>query len=647
MATLSTNDTISLPGVVVFVDTETFPENDPAKPGRQIHRLMLGCATAGRIEGGRLTRRRECDFDSRNEFWEFCQSVSRPEKPVWIFAHNLSFDLSALGIWQLIDSGRFRLTRRRLNSPLGARRSTGEDPAARIEKGLFVSEDPPTILMGWLDGAVKCWCLDTLNWWPIPLAKLGALVGLAKGRIPAPDDCRDSWRSYCRRDVQIIESAVCRWAHWQRKQELGRFAFTMAGQSMAGFRHRWMRHDIAMPDSQEQRDAERDGNYTGRTEALFCGHAGFSGGRQPGDEDTQGDLFRPPPRGPFRLLDAYSFYGSLLLETAVPIRTVRIEDRRDGGSVAVDSLTRNCCARVLIRSDFERFPTRTPRGVIWPIGEYWSTLHGAELLRAIETGSVADCNYAVWYETAVVFDSMISDLAEELRQSLASGDRLIAASIKLMMARIAGKFSQQNSEWMLAKEITAPEPWAVWSSIDAETREITHYRAIGVDVERRQKPEDAEICWPAITAFITAAGRERLLRWMRVAGDGNVLYVATDSLIVTDAGYRNLDRAGFVANDTLGFLRVQETADTVNIRGPGSYQIGALNRHMGRDVKGVDIGGGMFRALRFPGMRAMMQRCGEDGIPVDTVVSLLPERLPVGTVRADGWIDPVILANGE
>ena len=85
------------PSTAVFVDCETRPTIETAGKARQSHQLWFGWASAGRIEGGRLTRRKECRFETAAEFWAWLGTVRHARERTYLFAHNLGFDLTILG----------------------------------------------------------------------------------------------------------------------------------------------------------------------------------------------------------------------------------------------------------------------------------------------------------------------------------------------------------------------------------------------------------------------------------------------------------------------------------------------------------------------------------------------------------------------
>jgi hypothetical protein len=212
-----------------------------------------------------------------------------------------------------------------------------------------------------------------------------------------------------------------------------------------------------------------------------------------------------------------------------------------------------------------------------------------------------------------------------------------------MLARLSGKFAQRVGEWADVPEATAPEPWSQWSEIVAGSGKLTRYRAIGWDVQKRQIPHDVPHSFPALAAWITAAGREWLLAWRRTAGESHCLYVSCDALIVDRIGLENLTAAGVVHASDLGFLKVVCSADNLEIHGPHHYRIGDRVVVAGRDRSARMIDSNKYRALRFQSLKETLNREGENCIRVDDLVHALPIREAPGTIGPDGWVTPPIV----
>lgn len=644
---LTPNDDVSLPGTVIFLDTESTPSPDQLQPRRQLHRFKLGVAIAGRIENGVMTRRKVLRFRDRSEFWPWVNYVRKHGAPVWLFAHNLGFDLTMLNFWGDMGRGEFRINHKWSGDIRRIRTEKIRRKLGKTKAGLLVTEDPPTCIMCWAKAGWKIVALDSLNYFELPLAKLGNMVGIDKLAMPPHDASWDAWFDYCQRDCEILESALLRYIAFCCKQELGRFAFTLAGQSLAAFRHRWMMEQPELPDDQERRDFERSSLYTGRLDAFWVGGARDGWQKFRGEKLYQQDIFSKPPAEQFHLVDVNSFYGAVMMEQPVPLRCIESALPGEYDKCPATELDETCIARVMIETDSESFPIRTDEGSYFATGRFVTTLAGPELKRAIETDSISQTYAWMRYELGPLFRDYAAGIWKETESALSSGDSVLAYVGKQMLARLSGKFSQRIGAWQNCPESTAVEPWSEWVTVSATTGKSTRYRAIGYDVQVRGEPEDVPNSFPALHAWITSAGREWLLELIRVAGASRVYYCSTDSLIVDDTGLARLDARGMLHPTAIGFLKIQKSSPILEIRGPHHYRIGDKVVIAGKDRSGKMTGRDTYSIARFQSLQETLGRKGPDTIQVDEMEFHIPNRLVRGKIQPGGWVRPVIRIEGE
>jgi hypothetical protein len=489
---------------------------------------------------------------------------------------------------------------------------------------------------GW--GLQAC---DSLNYFDMSLAKLGDLVDLVKLEFPQAEDPPEVWDAYCARDVEILETAMCRLVEWWRKEELGPWPLTLPAGSLTAWRSRWMNIVLDVPQCPRQRYLERRACFSGWVEAFWVGKSDREDPPNDTDRTFQADLFRPVPKPPFFHLDATSFYGMLLSETAVPVKTRAVWHEESGGELEAPELGPDCIASVRIRHETERFPLRLNDRVIRPRGRYDTVLTGPELARAVRTGAIDHVYSVIRYDLAPAFQEFAYGLWEAAEGARQQGDHLIKTVGKRMLSVLAGKLGQHGTTWSDRPNLIPPRPWARWTEANLTAGIVRQFRAISHHVQERIPGEDPEHVWPAILAFITSAGRETLLTWMTAAGSSHVLYCATDALIVTRQGLDSLDRAGFVCPGALGFLRVIGETDSLEIVGPGHYRFGDRRVHAGLPLRGQIVAPGVIERTKFQRLHGTLSMGGGDTIEVTSVRELIPRRSPVGTRGPGGWVTPL------
>jgi len=62
-----------------------------------------------------------------------------------------------------------------------------------------------------------------------------------------------------------------RWIEFCQSEDLGAFGYTIAGQSFNAFRHKFMKEDIYIHNSEKVLELERECYKGGRCEAFFIG----------------------------------------------------------------------------------------------------------------------------------------------------------------------------------------------------------------------------------------------------------------------------------------------------------------------------------------------------------------------------------------
>ncbi len=242
---LTANSQGQLPVRLVFFDTETkpVPTNDPETTDQ---RLWFGYgAYVRRMEDYQWSSPKWIRFEEPEEFWSWILELSAEKTALYVFAHNLGFDVSVTkGFDFLVENG-----------------WEGQRP---------ILDDPPSVIKYKKDGRTIV-LLDTLNFFRVPLFVLGQSVGIEKLEMPAYTDPILQWETYGHRDVEVILYAMLQWLDFVRTEDLGNFSKTLPGQSLTAFRHRFMTHKIFIDDNEDALELARKAYHGGRTECFKIG----------------------------------------------------------------------------------------------------------------------------------------------------------------------------------------------------------------------------------------------------------------------------------------------------------------------------------------------------------------------------------------
>lgn len=647
MPILSVNDDVQIPGTVVCFYVATRADPAPDDERSCLHSFRVGYSIAGRMEDGKWTRQKKSEIRNANELWHWLNVCRRSGVPTYLFSPRIALHLTVCGFWRLMESEEFRLTRER-KSPvyqrLSGRRSGG---SAKPQTGLLVEANPPVVVDVFHRDGWRLVALDVRNYLDKAGDDLAGLVSLEWGRDPDYDAPDYNWIALCKQRCEVTAEIVRRLLVWHNKQEFGKFGFTLAGCSLAAFRHRFMDTEIETPNEQDDRDFERLAHYGGRTEAYWCGTIRNANYRSSPSVEYTRELYPEIPHGPYFAVDSRSFYGGIQWAEVFPTRCTGHGNATFSKSLPVDIGDGSYLAECKICSDTEEFPVRIGDRVVYPTGEYVTTLCGPELSRAVATHSVRSVGNWRRYDLAPIFHTYSAAIWRERTESEKNGDGLTAALCKGMLAKLHGKFAQRRTRWAIRPDITAPGPWECWRYFDAATGRSNTYRSIAWDVQEEQDAGDSKHCFPAISAWVAAWGREYLRHWIKIAGRRNVLYVSTDSLIVTQQGKDNLEKVGIIYPSGLASCRVVAESADIEIRGANNLSFAGRVVVAGVPLDRRDLVFGSISAEHWQSLQDILARKGEDKVRSTTID--YKERWDTSIYHVDqyGWIKTPELRNGQ
>lgn len=637
------NKSCASPGAVIVVDTETLPYPLGEEDDGDAHRFRLGCATYWRMEKGEQVRRTEIDFTDSYIFWNWLSSKLHPRIPTWLFTHNLGFDLTVLGFWERMESGEYTIY------PENEHDSEMDDSynVSWKREGLFVDDDPPTIVICHRDTGESLKCVDTLNYWRVSLSAMGTAAGVPKSKMPEFEEDNGVWFPYCRQDTLVLEKCVLGLINWVRDLNLGKFRFSAPSQAMSAFRHRLMPQKIVLHDESRVKVLERQAYFGGRVQNFYVGPIAA------GPDGTNITLRRLTrlenglPLGPIFQLDVTSLYPSVMIESIYPYKLVDWKFLHEPTDEPLPNFGCNAIARVQLNTPHEGFPIRTSEGTIYPTGVYWSALAGSELQHAINENLVRAWDAFAVYEAGDIFSAYVDEFWSLRRKFTLSGQTLYAGLCKLMLNSLYGKFGQRNGKWLDRPNLIAPEPWSKWTISQPGMERVIERRSIAHLVQERVEIGEHPKAFPAIAAFVTAAGRMRMRKLRSIAGEENVYYQAVDALYVSTPGYLALDRAGEIGDKVLGKLNLESIAESAEFRGLNNYTLGSKNVIGSIKQKAVKQADGSYRQDHFESLASILKRPQDSTVHVYPVVKTLKNKYTRGRVSSCGWVEAPRLSGAE
>lgn len=611
------NHSEAVPTQMCFVDCETKDFNPEKNENHEIHKLWFGVATFGVWDKGRLTRRKEIVFTSVEEFWVWLDEVARPKSRLWIFAHNVGFDMTVLDLFGQIKNGRFSTIEPAEQQGIG---EEGK-PFNGALPGIIILEDPPTLISLTRRDGCRTMVLDTLNYWRTSLAVLGESVDLKKLEMPEYSESYETWVEYCRRDVEIIERAICKLVGWWKENKLGKFGFTSPSLAMSAFRHMNTKVDLHAHQEEPVRWLERDSYYGGQLEAYKIGH-------------IKERVYQ---------YDVASLYPSVMIDRPMPIqlRDYEITNEARNGFPPIDPLT--SIAEVYICSDIDTFPVRTKQGVIYMNGAGWVTLAGPELLYAYKNKLIAYSKSWATYICKEVFGDFVRKFWAMKLEGEREKDTVKRTFAKLLLNSLYGKFGQLGADLVPVNNFLPAVEFGLTTMSKHPGGEVRRFLSFFDVCFEEVRGKELSRSMPAISSFVTSYARQRMRKIRKIAGVGNYFYQSTDSLMVNEAGKENLENQGEIESGVLGKLSIEAAGHSGWIGGLHFYRIGDKFTEGAKKRSAETIDKFHWREPHFDSLKSVIERGGSPEIHIKKIIKSRELAYTKGCVGSDGWVSPYCL----
>jgi hypothetical protein len=564
------------PRRLLFLDCETLPEDRRKSRTIERHRLRLGImskwlADDAKRESGsdrhlssrQLSYRRSRidSFHSTDSFLELLGKSTSSRYPTWLFAHKASFDCQVAGLFNALKERSWRIDTRASETP--------DDPEAdfwaETMRSFFVVGDPPTAMALRSPKGHKLYVVDTMNYWRCSLSQLGRQVGLDK--LPMPDftDDAKTWETYCIRDVEIIEKAIVNLITWLDENQIGRMRYTASGLAAEAFKVGFPESRVFSHQDVDTRQLEREGYFGGEVRAFRVGK-------------VQGDLYQ---------VDVNSLYPALMFSRHLPYalkRTCRKPTWRKGPPPG-DPQT--LMAEVWIRDYGDSYPVRIKGSTNYARGSFATILCGDELAGAIKRGDVLGHKRWAEYKLSDLFSGFVHKFWNLRREAKLEGDLPTDLFCKSLLNSLYGRFGMMSQNMVQRTDFVAPIDFGDWATVSTSTGKIRKFKVMDHRPFEILGKKEIRGKFPAVSAFITAAGREYMRGLRRLVGRRCLVYQGVDSLVVTRAGMMKLDRAGLVDPMALGKLKIEGRATDAEIVGFGNYRFGSKLVTVGRKSSAV------------------------------------------------------------
>jgi hypothetical protein len=489
------NSSERVPGRCLFFDTETRPRWDG---GEERHTLRLWHAELVERRGPSRKRPRADTWSGHTaaQLGAAVADACRPKETLWCWAHNLGFDLAVTQLPLVLAEQGWEISTHAL---------TGPSPWIRLRRA------GRTLTM-----------VDSASWLPVALERLGGMVATPKPPLPEWDDSDAAWFARCRADVAILRAAVLELLAWWEANRLGHVSLTGPGSGFNAYRHSRLHTTVVINPDPELRALERGVIYGGRAEAMRVGELGA---------------------GHWVCVDFEHAFGSICAELPLPRKHARRFDSLDDTSLSLTSPWVSLLAQVEVDTSRARYPLRTAKGVVHPVGRFVTTLCGPEIREAHRRGELRAIGPGLMYFTAPHMRSWAQWALEIVDARDPDQSEVVRVAVKAWTRTVPGRWAGRTGR--VSAEVEQPLPG--WRLERTHTRDgRTAVSILDMAGSRYYVVQDQEMDqgFPAVLAWIQSEVRVRLGRLIDLIGEPAVVLANTDGVIVDLDAFSELHDPG-------------------------------------------------------------------------------------------------------
>ncbi len=580
------------PSRLIVWDTEAW--RGEVTGGVELQSLRLGVAWLAELDNQAHPYNESWhEFTTMNDLADLVEYWTRKDKTVYLYAHNLKYDLQLSGLFTALIERSWRTT-------------------------LFVVDDPPTFIR-LKRGRMSILMVDTFNYWQFSLSAMGEQLGLSKLPMPDEKENNPAWFVYCRRDVEVLRDYLLSFMRFLQDNNLCGLGLTVASQAFRSYRHRFMQAEIILHNRPEVLSLERSAYFGGRTEAFFIGQA---------------------PEQPYYKLDINSMYPSVMKEELYPVELLGSSEHITLERLEYLLSRYYVVAEVDLQASHNPYPYSNGFKLLFPTGVYHTSLHHPELVYALAHKEIQSVSRVAIYRSEKIFSEYVSFFHQVKQRAEEAGNRVERHQAKIFLNSLYGKFGQREIISKLQPNPGEPryERLTGYSQALGTNIEVNY---LGNQIEVRYKGGEATYSSPVIAGAVTAYARMKLYNLIQAAGTRNVFYVDTDSLFVNQAGYEAL--LPFLDDHRLGALKLEDTQTHLVIRGLKDYEFGAEVKHKGVPKRATQIDVDTWQYQHFRGAKTWVS----EGLPVGVTVTTVTKRrigaYDKGVVMSDGYVQPLLL----
>jgi hypothetical protein len=389
------------------------------------------------------------------------------------------------------------------------------------------------------------------------------------------DEDVDKLVEYCYRDVEILAEAFIKLLYFIKDEEIGNFSPTVAGLAFNAFRHKFMNEKIYVHNNADALKLELD-SYRGG----LC------------------DIFRRGEfTGKYYKLDVNSMYPFVMKNNIYPVKLLGVIN--DFPTNKLDKINNDVVwiARCDLNISKAVIPLRYKHKLCLVKGNITATITSVEYQQFKEYINIDKIHTIALYEAKPIFADYIEYFYTKRLDAKQRGDVTNATFYKLLLNSLYGKFGQTVRERELVDIKTLDTILSNEESDNDDGISISTISKVGDKYLVLKQHKLSRDSFPAIASLVTAYARCYLMKLILQAGEDNVYYCDTDSLIVNESGYNNLKE--YINANELGKLKLEDEAEEIEIVAPKWYNMGDKTVHKGVRKDAVQINNNTYKQQKW------------------------------------------------
>ena len=580
------------PSRIIFLDTETKAK---ASGAYTHHAFRIGWSRFVRLDTELNVTADKWDFWSdKYDICRFIKDNCHDKTATWIITHNAFFDLQVIGFFNLYTYWGWQLD--------------------------FIYDKGLSFILVIHKGQQTIKVISSTNYFDYSLKQIGEEIGLPKLDVDFKKSTLTELKTYCRRDVEILSTAVLQYMRFNKEHDTGNFSLTKASQAFACYRHRFMESKIYIHSNKVVQELERNAYFGGRTEC-------FRVGKIPGDD--------------FVCLDVNSMYPYIMKNYRMP--TKLLDYRKNPGYEYYERHKDSTCqvAHARISTDKQHYAVRKNGKLIFPIGDFDCYLSTGGLQLAAEQGHLADIHEIATYHCQYIFSEYIDYWYDLKCKYKREGNKSYTKITKIFLNALYGKFGMKKT---IEEMIDAPEgtlPYRL-QNMDLDSGLTWIEFCIFNKAIRQFGQMETATSIVAIPAHITEYARLYLYELINRLPAGEVYYCDTDSLFIARKNIKYF--ADLLDPEKLGGLAIDKEFRSLAINGCKDYVIDGVRTVKGVPKRAEKIGPDLYKYDEFMGMSKHL-RMGEAGeYYTQSRTKLVSPKYDKGQVHPDGSVTPFLLS---